>query len=72
MFNLIEAPIYEEILKGWNTKIQVRVDEAAKGDKVWIAHRNEVWGNHHRIADEMRNGARSNIHCEKPSAGHRG
>lgn len=36
--------IYEVILPSWNTKIQVRVGEAARGDKMCIALRNEVEG----------------------------
>jgi len=36
--------IYEVILPSWNTKIQVRVGEAARGDKMCVALRNEVKG----------------------------
>lgn len=51
--NLNEALIYEEILQSWNTKIQVRVGEAARGDNMWIALRNKVKGEKNKIITEL-------------------
>lgn len=42
--SLNEALIHEEILQSWNTKIQVRVHEAARGDKMHSGVKCGGWG----------------------------
>ena len=73
--NLNKALIHEEVLQSWNTKIQVRVGEAARGDKMHSGMKC-VWGGvgcGNKMITELQKKwetVQDQIHIfEKPSAG---